>query len=115
VGSTASRQEDIQTITGPLIILSVAGYLVSFAALNAPDAPWVRLLSFFPFFSPYLFPIRMVLGSVAPWEIVVALAILAAGVAVAIWVAGRIYSAGVLLYGQKTGLRAVWRAVRVNR
>ena len=115
VGSTASRQEDVQTITGPLIILSVAGYLVSFAALNAPDAPWVRLLSFIPFFSPYLVPIRMVLGSVAPWEIGLALVLLAGGVVVAIWVAGRIYSAGVLLYGQQTGLRAVWRAVRVNR
>jgi ABC-2 type transport system permease protein len=115
VGSTATRQEDVQTITGPMVILSVAGYLVSFAALNSPDAPWVRLLSFFPFFTPYLFPIRMVLGSVAPWEIVLALILLAAAVVVAIWVAGRIYSAGVLLYGQRAGLRAVWRAVRVNR
>jgi ABC-type Na+ efflux pump permease subunit len=57
----------------------------------------------------------MVLGQIEPWEIGLAFAFLLVGVAVALWVAARIYSAGVLLYGQRAGLRAVWRAVRVNR
>ena len=56
LGSTASRQEEVQNITGPMIIVGVAGYLISFAALNAPDADWVQALSFVPFFSPYLIP-----------------------------------------------------------
>ena len=115
LGSTASRQEEVQNITGPMILVGVAGYLASFTALNVPDADWVRALSFVPFFSPYLIPIRMVLGNIEPWEIGVAFALLLVGVAVALWVAARIYSAGVLLYGQRAGLRAVWRAVRVNR
>ncbi len=29
--------------------------------------------------------------------------------------AARLYSAGVLLYGQRMGLRSVWRATRVHR
>jgi len=115
LGSTASRQEEVQNITGPMIIVGVAGYLISFAALNAPDADWVKILSFVPFFSPYLIPTRMVMGHIAPWEIGLSFILLIAGAAVALWVAGRIYSAGVLLYGQKAGLRSVWRAVRVNR
>ena len=41
--------------------------------------------------------------------------LLVLGAVVALWVAGRIYSAGVLLYGQKAGLRNVWKAVRANR
>jgi ABC-2 type transport system permease protein len=115
LGSTASRQEEVQNITGPMILVGVAGYLASFTALNVPDADWVRALSFVPFFSPYLIPIRMVLGRIEPWEIGVALILLLVGVSLALWVAARIYSAGVLLYGQRAGLRAVWRAVRVNR
>ena len=35
--------------------------------------------------------------------------------AVALWLAARIYSAGVLLYGQRASLRSVLRAVRVDR
>jgi ABC-2 type transport system permease protein len=115
LGSTASRQEDVQNITGPMILVGVAGYFAAFTALNVPNADWVRALSFVPFFSPYLVPIRMVLGQVEPWEIGLAFAFLLIGVAGALWVAARIYSAGVLLYGQRAGLRAVWRAVRVNR
>jgi ABC-2 type transport system permease protein len=115
LGSTASRQEDVQNITGPMILVGVAGYFVAFTALNVPDADWVQALSFVPFFSPYLIPIRMVMGQIEPWEIGVALILLLVGVALALWVAARIYSAGVLLYGQRAGLRAVWRAVRVNR
>jgi ABC-2 type transport system permease protein len=115
LGSTANRVDDIQTITGPMIIVGVAGYLIAFAALNAPDADWVKFLSFVPFFSPYLVPVRMVLGQIEPWEIGLAFALLMIGAFVALWVAARIYSAGVLLYGQKAGLRSVWKAVRVNR
>ncbi|MEK6190975.1 MAG: ABC transporter permease [Chloroflexota bacterium] len=115
LGSTASRQEEVQNITGPMILVGVAGYLAAFTALNVPDADWVRALSFVPFFSPYLVPIRLVMGQIQPWEIGLSFAFLIVGVAGALWVAARIYSAGVLLYGQRAGLRAVWRAVRVNR
>jgi ABC-2 type transport system permease protein len=115
LGSTANRQEDVQNITGPMVLVGVAGYLIAFAALNAPDADWVRILSFIPFFSPYLIPTRMVLGQIAPWEVALAFGLLLLGALIALWVAARIYSAGVLLYGQKAGLRNVWRAVRVNR
>jgi ABC-2 type transport system permease protein len=33
-------------------------------------------------------------------------------IAVAIWVAARIYAVGVLLYGSRPGVRAVWRLLR---
>ena len=37
------------------------------------------------------------------------------GEIVALWIASGIYSAGVLLYGQRMSLRNVWRATRVAR
>jgi hypothetical protein len=38
-----------------------------------------------------------------------------AAIAIALVVAARIYSAGVLLYGQRVGLRQVLKASRVSR
>jgi ABC-2 type transport system permease protein len=114
-GSMVSRIEDVQQAVGPLIFLAMGGYFAAFAGLNDPNADWVRLLSLVPFFSPYLMPARMLLSSPAPTEIVVAIALLAAAVVAAIWIASRIYSAGVLLYGQRAGLRSVLRATRVAR
>ncbi len=114
-GSMVSRQEDVQAAASPLMILAMAGYFVSFSALNAIDQGWVAVLSVVPFFSPYLMPARILLGEPAAWEIALSMGVLALTVLVALWVAARIYSAGVLLYGQRPGLREVWRATRASR
>jgi hypothetical protein len=47
--------------------------------------------------------------------VVLALVLLALTVVLAILIASRIYSAGVLLYGQRAGIRSIWRATRVAR
>lgn len=114
-GSMVSRVEDAQQAAGPLIFLAVGGYLAAFAGLNEPDAQWVVVLSIIPFFSPYLMPARMLLTTPSAAEVALALLLLVVTVAAALWVASRIYSAGVLLYGQRVGLRSVWRATRVSR
>jgi ABC-2 type transport system permease protein len=115
LGSMASRTEDVQQVTGPMIFIGLAGYFASFIALNTPEAAWVRLLSLIPFFSPYMLPMRMLISNVAPWEWVVAAALMVVFLAGALWLAARVYSAGVLLYGQRGSLRSAWRAVRVHR
>jgi ABC-2 type transport system permease protein len=73
------------------------------------------VLSIVPFFSPYLMPSRMLLTSVGIGEVLLALGLLAVTVVLAILLASRIYSAGVLMYGQRVGLRTIWRATRVSR
>jgi ABC-2 type transport system permease protein len=115
LGSMASRTEDVQQVTGPMIFIGLAGYFASFIALNTPEAAWVKLISLIPFFSPYMLPMRMLISTVAPWEWVVGAGLMVLFLGGALWLAARIYSAGVLLYGQRASLRSVWRAVRVDR
>jgi ABC-2 type transport system permease protein len=114
-GSMVSRQEDVQQAGAPLMIAAMAGYFVSFAALNAPDAGWVQIASWVPFVSPYLVAIRAAFGTIAPWEVPVIAVVLLVTIAGAVWLAARIYSAGVLLYGQRLGIREVLKAARVSR
>ncbi len=114
-GSMVSRQEDVQQAGAPLMIAAMAGYFLSFGALNVPDAGWVTIASYVPFFSPYLLPIRAAFGSIAAWEVPIIGLILLITIAGVVWLAARIYSAGVLLYGQRLGLREVLRAARVSR
>ena len=114
-GSLVSRVDDVQQAVGPLIYLAMAGYFISFFAMNVPDAGWVQLASLVPFFSPYLMPARMLQTSVAPWEVLLAIALLVVTLVLALWVASRIYSAGVLMYGQRVGVRTILRATRVAR
>jgi ABC-2 type transport system permease protein len=115
LGSLVSRQEDVQSATSPLMALIFIGYFASIIGIQMIDEPWVVALSFVPFFSPYLMLARVMVGSVAPWEFGLVVALMLASIAVALFVASRIYSAGVLMYGQRVGLRQLLRAARVSR
>ncbi len=115
LGSLVSRQEDVQSATSPLMMLIMAGYFMSVFALQAIDDTWVKIASFVPFFSPYLMLARVSAGHVEPWEFGLAVLLLVIGIGVALFVAARIYSAGVLLYGQRVSLRQVLKAARVSR
>jgi ABC-2 type transport system permease protein len=108
-GSMVSRLEDIQQMVGPLTMLGLAGYLLAFFSVNVIDAPWVKIVSLVPFLSTFVFPGRMVLASPAPWEYVVAIGLSLAALVGALWLAARVYAAGVLLYGQRPTLKTVWR------
>ena len=111
-GSLVSRQEDVQQVALPMLMLSFAAYFAAFFASGAPGAAWVAPLSWVPFFSPYLMLTRLVTGSVPPWELALAIGLLVASILVALVVAARIYAAGVLLYGQRPTVAGVVRAAR---
>jgi ABC-2 type transport system permease protein len=114
-GSLVSRQEDVNTAVMPLTLLSGAGYMIAvYASTGMLDirAGWIVLLSLVPFLGPFMMLSRISDGAVQPWEIVVSVALLLAVLGAALWLAARIYRAGVLLYGQRPGVLAVWRMVR---
>jgi ABC-2 type transport system permease protein len=113
-GSLVSRQEDVQQVALPMLMLSFVAYFAAFFASTAPTAGWVAPLSWIPFFSPYLMMARLVAGSVAAWEVGLAVGLLLASIAVALVVAARVYAAGVLLYGQRPTLAGVLRAARTR-
>ena len=115
LGSLVSRQEDIQSATSPLMMLVMFGYFISLFALSAINETWVAVLSFVPFFTPYVMLARVAIGHVEWWEFSLAVVIMLATITVALFAAARIYSAGVLLYGQHVGLRQVLKAARVSR
>ncbi len=114
-GSMASRQEDVQQIAVPLTFLGLGGYLLSFIALPLIEAPWVKVVSWIPFVSSFLFPARIALSPPAPWEYLLSIGLLVVAIFGALWVAARIYAAGVLLYGQRPTMRAILRATLQGR
>ena len=111
-GSMVSRQEDVQQLALPLSAVTMASYVAAVFGLGSIGSPVVVVLSFVPFSSPFLMLARLMLGRVAPWEVALSAAILVASSVAVLLLAARIYAAGVLLYGQRPGLRAFIRAAR---
>jgi ABC-2 type transport system permease protein len=112
MGSFVSRPDDLQTLSLPLSLVAMAGYLVAVVALGGASGTLVVLTSFVPPFSPFVMLARIMVSAVQPWEIVLSVGLLIATIALVAVVATRMYAAGVLLYGQRPGLRAFVAAAR---
>ena len=116
-GSLVSRQEDISSAVMPMTLVTMAGYFVAvYSSTGLLDirSGWIEVLSLIPFFSPFIMLGRVMAGGPSIWEVLASIAILVLSIGAALWLAARVYAAGVLLYGQRPGWRAVWRIVRAH-
>ena len=67
-----------------------------------------------PPFSPFVMLARVMVSAVQPWELALSIGLLVAAIAVVTVVATRMYAAGVLLYGQRPGVRAFVAAAAIG-
>ena len=110
-GSLVSRAEDLQVLALPLSLVAIGGYFLAMMALSGGIGPLVRIGSYIPFWSPFVMLTRLTVGHVEPWELVLSYGLLIAMIPIVGLIAVRVYSAGVLLYGQRPGLRAITTAI----
>jgi ABC-2 type transport system permease protein len=101
-GAMVSRQEDVGATTMPLTMLILLPYFLVIFLNNNPVALTVR--SYVPFSAPVAMPLRIYLGQAQWWEPVLALVILIATCAGAIWVGARIYRNSLLRMGARVKL-----------
>lgn len=106
VGSTVSRQEELQSVVAPMIFLLLIPFVLTLNLLpNDPRNGLAAVLSFVPFFSQTVMPARFALGVASLWEVLVAAALAAATIVVVVRVAGRVYRNSVLRTGARVSLR----------
>ena len=107
-GSMVSRMEDVNNVVAPMSLIGTLAYLVGVYAtigIIPADAGWVIALSYFPFTSPFVMLSRVIAGDAGATDVAIAAAILVVTIVVCLWAAGRVYSAGVLMYGQAPSFR----------
>ena len=114
LGSTATKLEDINTSTMPLILLFVAAFIVSMMGMSSGnvDSTLMKVCSFVPFTSPMAMFTRIAMSTVPLHEILLSIAILAASSAGIGVLAAKIYRVGVLLYGTTPKIGAILKAIR---
>lgn len=111
LGSMVSRVEDAGQVVTPLTMLIVVAFMVAMFSLASPDNPWIVSLSHVPFFTPMLLFTRIVLTHVSPLSIVIGVGEMVLTIVILIWLAAKIYRAGVLMYG-KVSFKDAFRILR---
>ncbi|MDR7383149.1 ABC transporter permease [Promicromonospora iranensis] len=100
-GSLASRTEDLQYTTSPLMMLLMGVYVVTFSA----DGTFERVLSYIPPASIVSMPVRVLNGDALWWEPLVSLLILVVATLGAVLLSERAYRGALM----QTGGRVSWK------
>lgn len=111
LAALVSRQEDVGSAIGPVMTVLMVPYVIGVSiAPWDPGNPLVVWLSYIPFCSPMLMPMRIALGTVETWEIWMAVGLSVAILPFLIWLAGRLYGRGLLRTGARVKLLAALRS-----
>lgn len=113
IGSTATKLEDINTSTMPLMFLFVIAFVVVMTSMSSGeiDNTLMKVCSFIPFTSPMAMFTRIAMSTVPWYEIAASVAILVGSVVGIGVVAAKIYRVGVLLYGTTPKLGTILKTV----
>lgn len=104
LGSLVSRQEDINGVLAPVMVLMLATYVVAFLAIFDPAMGLARVLSLVPPFSVVVMPVRSAAGSVPGWEYGLSLVLMALAAALVLALGARIYRRAVVRMGARVRL-----------
>jgi ABC-2 type transport system permease protein len=115
VGSSVNTEQEAQQAVQPMLILLVATAIFINPILINPTSTLATVMSLLPFSAPIIMPLRLALGSVPWYELVISLVGVFLACLGATWLAARIYRVGLLMYGKRPTLREMARWVSYSR
>ena len=110
-GSAVDQPSDASQFTTPVIMIEVFALWVGLACIENPDGALATWCSFIPFTSTIVMMARMPYG-VPTWELISSIVVLYGTAFAFLWLAGRIYRRGILMYGKKVSILDIFRWIK---
>jgi len=104
-GSTVSKPEDIQSANGPVAILAVIGFYLSYFTMMNPASDLNSFAAMFPISSPFCMPFRIMMGLANITDILISVVILLITIFIIAKVSIKIYSSAILNYGSRISFK----------
>ena len=111
IGSTVNQPEDSSQFMTPMMLLMVFALYAGIYSVDNPDGPLAFWCSWIPFVSPIVMMVRLPYD-IPMWQNLLSLVILYGTAFACIWVSGKIYRIGILMYGKKPGVMEILRWIR---
>ena len=103
---------EAQTLTFPVMLPLIIALYIAMSAVSSPDSSLAVWSSLVPLFSPVIMPVRLPFDP-PWWELLLSMGLLLLFAVFLVWLAGRIYRVGILMYGKKVSFKElakwVWR------
>ena len=111
IGSAVNQPEDSSQFMTPMMLLMVFALYAGIYSVDNPDGPLAFWCSWIPFVSPIVMMVRLPYD-IPMWQNLLSLVILYGTAFACIWVSGKIYRIGILMYGKKPGVMEILRWIR---
>ncbi len=109
--ATVSARE-ASSLSSIVLLPALAPLILSSLISLAPNGVFARILTFIPFTAPATMMIRLGVTDVAFWEVALSLIVTFGSGLALLWLAARVFRAGILIYGQRMSVRGLWLAIR---
>jgi len=113
VGSVVNEDpQEAQSLLLPITMPIIFSFLIMSIAIQDPGGSLAVWSSMIPFSSPIVMMARIPYGvptTVPIWQLLLSMASLAGGFLFSVWMAGKIYRTGILLYGKKPTWKTMWK------
>ena len=111
VGASVNAQEDSSQFVMPVVLIMIFGLYAAMYSADNTNGPLAFWASIFPLTSPIVMMVRIPFG-VPLWQEVLSLGVLYATTIFFIWLSGKIYRVGILMYGKKPSLKEMAKWIR---
>ena len=96
LGSFVSRMEDLQQALLPVTMMSLGGMYLGMFNLFDPGNLLVRITSYFPFFTPFVMPLRVLDPDTSHVRVLAGIIVVLITIGIAVYFAARIYKGSIL-------------------
>lgn len=104
IGAAINSQEDSSQFMMPVLIIMVFSIYAAMGSMENTDGPLAFWASLFPLTSPIVMMVRLPFG-VPLWQEALSVVLLFATAVLFVWISGRIYRIGILMYGKKPTIK----------
>jgi ABC-2 type transport system permease protein len=112
VGAMVNSEQEAQQMQFVVMVPLIAAMVILLNVFQYPSSPTAFWASLFPLTAPMIMFLRVALQSPPWWQIVLSIGLMIATIGGLIWVCGRIYRVGILMYGKKPTLPEIMKWIR---
>lgn len=112
VGAMVNSEQEAQQMQFIVMIPLIAAIIILVNVFQYPGSTTAVWASMFPLTAPLIMFLRVALQSPPVWQIAVSIVLMLATVYGLVWVCGRIYRVGILMYGKKPTLPEIVKWIK---
>ncbi len=114
VGAMVNSDQEAQQMQMPVIIFLIIPIMMMMFIISNADSTLAVILSMVPFFSPIIMFMRVSVLMPPAWEVALSILILILSIIGMIWLTGKIYRVGILMYGKRPTLPELIKWIRYS-